>query len=116
MKTAVSKKTIVKKKKIAVKKVVSGKKGKKVLVVAVGDSCFWVNYGPVLKDLLELRNILYEINEEQFRHHVNEMRNDFAEWVGGVLEDKKAAIQIKKTKTVNAMIKAVEKSLKEYKI
>jgi hypothetical protein len=116
VKKTISKSSASKKKKVSTKKSSTAKGRKKALVVAVGDSCFWVNYGPALRDLLELRNALYSISEEQFKHHVNEIRNDFAIWVEGVLEDKKAAIRIKKSKTVNAMIKAVEKSLKEYNI
>ncbi len=116
----IAKKKTVKKtsrrKNIGVKKIALKKRGKKVLVIAVGDTCFWVNYGPALRDLLELRNTLREINEEQFKHHVNEIRNDFADWVGDVLEDKKTALQIKKTKTINSMLRVVEKALKDYKI
>lgn len=110
-----SKKIAVKKKKVIIKKKLANKKGKKILVIAIGDSCFWVNYGPALRDLLELRNALHEISEDQFKHHVNAIRNDFAEWVGDVLKDKKTAVQIKKTKTVHAMKKAVEKALKDYR-
>ncbi len=98
------------------KKVISKKRGKKVLTIAVGDRCFWVNCGPALGNLLELRDSLREINKEQFKHHVNEIRNDFSDWVGDVLEDKKTALQIKKTKTINSMLKVVEKALKDYQL
>ncbi len=76
---------------------------------------FWVNHGPPVKDLFELFNILSVINEEQFRHHVNEFKNDFAEWVEYVLEDKETAGKIKKTKTASAMAKVVGNSLKGYR-
>ncbi len=109
-------KTISKQKKVGVKKVISKKKRKKILAIAVGDRCFYVNYGPALGNLLELRDTLREINEEQFKHHVSEIRNDFADWVKDVLEDKKTALQIKKTKTINSMLKVVEKALKDYQV
>jgi len=116
----VAKKKVVKKisvqKRGGVKKVVSKKRGKKVLIIATEDRCFWVNHGPTLKNLLELRDTLLEINENQFKHHVNKVRNDFADWVEGVLQDKKTALRIKKTKTKNSMLSVVEKALKDYKI
>jgi len=65
--------------------------------------------------MLELRDVLREITDEQFQHHVNKTKNDFAVWVENILEDKKAATKIKKAKTLNTMIKAVEKALKEYR-
>ncbi len=121
-----AKNPIIKKKKVAVtkfvkqsvgvKKTATKKRGKKVLVIAVGDRCFRVNYGSALRDLLELRDTLRDINEEQFNHHVNEIRNDFADWVGDVLEDKKTALHIIKTKTINSMLKVVEKALKDYQV
>ncbi len=112
----VANKKIAKQKNIGVKKIASKKREKKVLVIALGDRCFWVNYGPALGNLLELRDTLREINEEQFKHHVNEIRNDFADWVKDVLKDKKTALQIKKTKTINSMLKVVEKALKDYQV
>ena len=90
------------------------KKNKKPLVVAVGDRYFWVNGGPVIKDLLELRNVMLDISKEQFIYHVNNTKNDFAVWVEEVLQDKKCADNIRKSKTISEMVKNIEKALKEY--
>ena len=114
-KTAVKAIKTSKVKKVAVKKRTKKKTSKKILITATGDRCFWVNYGPPVKDLFELFDILSVINEEQFRHHVNEFKNDFAEWVEYVLEDKETAGKIKKTKTASAMAKVVGNSLKGYR-
>jgi len=111
--TKKTKTTIKTKKKTVVKKT---RKDKKLLVIASGDECFWVNQGPVLENILDLRDLLLSIEKEQFEHHVNRNGNDFAVWVEYVLEDKDTAMQMKKIKTLTAMIKTIEKALKGYNI
>ncbi len=106
-----TKKSVGKKSKTSAKK---KKTVKKTLVVAMGDQCFWINSGPEVKDLIELKDILSEINKEQFIHHVNNMKNDFAVWVEDVLCDKKCADKIRRSKTIPAMIKNIERALLEY--
>jgi hypothetical protein len=48
-----------------------------VLADAPPDKCFWVNCGPILKNLRELREALAgSISDEQFAYHVARDRND----------------------------------------
>lgn len=89
---------------------------KKIMVIAPDERCFWVNYGPALNSILALHNALQNITEEQFKHHVNKTKNDFAMWVENVLEDSKTAAKIRKASTLNATIKAVKTALKDYNI
>ena len=58
------------------------------------EQCFWVNNGPVLKNLEELSNALEGISDETYRHHANSERNDFSKWVGEVIGDKKIANKV----------------------
>jgi len=109
----VSKKATVKKKNVVSKKTKTST-NKKTLIIATNDQCFWINEGPAIRDLVELRDILSGINKEQFIHHVNSMKNDFASWVEEVLCDKKCANNIRRSKTVSAMVKNIEKALLEY--
>lgn len=81
------------------------------LIFAFGDQCFWIKDGPILRDLIDLRNVLYEITQEQFDHHVDELKNDFASWVEHVLEDEHTSALIQKAKTAKKMLAAIEKSL-----
>ena len=37
------------------------------------------------------------MDDEVFLHHVNEEKNDFAEWVEHVLEDARCAAELRKT-------------------
>ena len=39
------------------------------------------------------------MNDDQFAHHVNAQKNDFAQWVSGVLCDEKCARALLKAKT-----------------
>lgn len=102
-------------KKAAAKKTVKKATGKK-LIVAKGPQCFWVNEGPILKNLLELEAALEAMSEEMFAHHVGGGRNDFADWVEYTLKDVDTAIALRKSKKPAAARKVVIKQLKLYKL
>ena len=85
------------------------------LADAPPEQCFWVNHGPVLKNLGELRDALaHHISEAQFAHHVGAGRNDFADWVGAVLEDAACAKALRRAKTRLGALRAVESGLAAY--
>jgi hypothetical protein len=74
-----------------------------------------VNHGPVLKNLGELRDVLaHHMSEAQFAHHVGAGRNDFADWVEAVLLDAACAAALRRVKTRQAALRAVESSLAAY--
>lgn len=75
--------------------------------VAQPDRCFWINHGPVVKDIKELLNAASKISDEQFEYHTKRSGNDFAKWVEEVLSEKACAEKIKKSKTRAALIKAL---------
>jgi len=89
------------------------KKAKKQLVHAEGEICFWVNNGPVLKNLNELYEALMSMNDETFAHHVGDDRNDFAKWVDEVLQDPDLAKKLVKCKNPSSMLKVVGTHLKK---
>lgn len=89
--------------------------GPRALVEATADTCFWVNCGPVLKDLRELRDALqHSISEAQFAHHVGARKNDFANWVEAVLDDIACAKALRRAKTRVGALRAVERGLAAY--
>jgi len=88
------------------------KLSKKQMVCVEGGMCFWVNNGPVLKDLYELRDALKNMSDDTFVHHVSGDKNDFATWVEHVIQDAELAQKLLKCKTSASMFKAVEKHLK----
>ena len=84
------------------------------LIIAEGNSCFWVHNGPVLKDLIDLRNALETLNDEQFGYHVTKEKNDFASWVGGVLQEPVLANKLHNYKTKKTMHKTISVYLRKY--
>jgi len=82
------------------------------LTQAPPDKCFWVNHGPVLRNLRELREALAgTISDEQFAFHVGAGKNDFATWVADVLNDVKCASSLRRARTKPAALRAVERAL-----
>ena len=94
---------------------VTRKSRKKIFVTVVEEKYFWVNNGPVLKDLRDLYNALKTINKDQFIYHAHGDNNDFALWVEYVLLDKEGAKALVKAKTQKTATKKVSEILKKYK-
>lgn len=72
---------------------------KKPWAEAKPENYFWLHQGPALKNLPELKEALGTMTEEQFVHHVNPGKNDFAKWVREVLGDKGTAKRLARIKT-----------------
>lgn len=87
---------------------------KKKLIQVDGSLSFWVHNGPALKNLADLRKAFETINAEQFLYHVNNTKNDFANWVEGVLQEPALALKLRGYKTQRTMAKAVATYLKKY--
>ena len=85
------------------------------LINAEDKSCFWINNGPVLKNLKDLKESLLVMSKETFSYHANKEKNDFASWIKEVLKDNTLATKLAKTKTLKSTIKATENRLKKYK-
>jgi hypothetical protein len=72
---------------------------------ACGKKCpkadaFWINNGPVVRSLEELRNAFNKLSDEQYDHHTKRGDgNDFARWIGDCLSDKDCAQRVKRSKT-----------------
>jgi len=91
------------------------KKEKLTIVNAEDKSCFWINNGPVLKNLKDLKKSLLIMSKETFSYHVNKEKNDFAVWVKNTLQDETLSNKLAKIKTLKTMSKAIEERLKKYK-
>lgn len=76
---------------------------------------FYVNNGPVLTNIEQLPNVLKNMEDHQFNHHVNSERNDFSSWIKDVIGDSKLANQLSKVKTKRTTITKLKKRLKELK-
>lgn len=101
-KKAVKKKVAKKPAKKAVKKKVSKKKSIKKsfeLKKVFGDECFYMIDGSVLSDLNELSEAYDRMSEDIFNYHVSEEKNDFANWILNIFQEKELAKNIEKQKT-----------------
>ena len=79
------------------------------------EHCFWVNNGPVLKNLDELYKALSEMNKDAFKHHVIKEKNDFSSWIRDILGDQKLAEDIAKAKSKSAIAAKVKQRLRQLK-
>ena len=76
------------------------------------DQYFWVNHGPILRNLHQLCDALAsDISDEQFAHHVTAERNDFADWVGNVFKDAECAEALRRAHTRVGAARALKKYL-----
>lgn len=83
----------------------------RIFMEAPDDQCFWVNNGPVLKNLYDLESALETMSDEQYEYHTKREGNDFANWVGGVLGDKELAKKMARTKSRTAVVGVIKKYL-----
>jgi hypothetical protein len=89
------------------------RRAQRPLVTAPPEKCFWVHYGPVLKDLRELRDALAgQISDAQFAYHVESGGNDFANWVEAVLEEPACARALRLKRSMREALRAVEATLR----
>ncbi len=61
------------------------------------DKTFKTHKGGEIKNLRQLQSVLGEISQESFEHHVNDERNDFANWVKHSVGDDELADMLEKT-------------------
>ena len=71
---------------------------KKILGEAPEEHHFVVADGKKLKNIVELADALETMSEEIFKHHANELRNDFSSWVKDVFYDHSLAEDISRAK------------------
>ncbi|MEX0931902.1 MAG: hypothetical protein WDZ88_04085 [Candidatus Paceibacterota bacterium] len=89
------------------------KSKKKTLKEAPEEAKFHFNNGPAVKNLMEFRNALEAISDEQFNHHVEGKRNDFVRWINEVLEDTECANGLCDITDRGKAIEAVRKHIEE---
>ena len=78
------------------------------------EKVFYLADGRKLKSLAELTDALENMGEDVFRHHVNEARNDFSNWINDVFDDKELAQDIKEIRDkADAEIKLLKHFVKK---
>jgi len=94
---------------------VSKNEARRYLCDAAPEQCFWVNNGPVLKNLEELANALPDMNDETFNHHVNSEKNDFSSWIKDIIGDNKLANDLLSSKSKESVVKKLRSRLNSLK-
>lgn len=79
-------------------------------ITAKGEQCFWSHDGKILATHDDLKKALEVMSAPSYKHHTTG-RNDFANWVELVLEDKACASELRKAKNQKASVAALVKKL-----
>jgi hypothetical protein len=77
------------------------------------DHVFKLKSGATIKNLYELANELASMDEEVFRHHVNDEKNDFHSWVLHIVRDDHLASVFSEIKDRRLMLAAVDKRIRD---
>jgi len=81
-------------------------------IEAPADKHFWVNQGPTLGSLIDLRNAIGDgITDDQYAHHVSRDHNDFAQWVEDVFGDMQCGKALRRARTRTTAAKAIDAAL-----
>ena len=88
-------------------------KKKPVLANAPDDKLFWTTDGRAIRNIKELFEALKQMSKEGFKHHVNKEKNDFAVWAKDVLKDRWVAREMRRSKTLQTLIKKLETRIKQ---
>ena len=93
----------------------ASEEAKKYLCNVAPEQCFWVNNGPILKNLEDLANFLPGISDDTFRHHVNAEKNDFSNWIRDAVGDGKLANDLLSSRSKESALKKIKNRLNSLK-
>ncbi len=91
----------------------SKEEAKRILSNVPPEKSFWVNNGPVLRNVIELATAAKKLAPQQFIHHINNAKNDFAKWVDDVIRDSELAKQLRRIKTKDELAHVVKNRLRQ---
>ena len=77
------------------------------------DKWFYFASGRKASSIEELKQALEGMDEGEFRHHVNNEKNDFASWVEGVFQEKDLAKSMREVSEKDGLIIILEGYLEE---
>jgi hypothetical protein len=76
---------------------------------------FFLSDGKKLKSIYELIEALDEMSDEVFHYHVNEEKNDFANWIKDVMSEETLAKEIHKVENkIEAQLKMLKHVVREF--
>lgn len=78
-----------------------------------GDQQFWISNGPILASLVDLRDALVAITDDQFNRHVTISNNDFANWIDSTLHEPALAQKVRELHTRRSIHALLEEYLQK---
>jgi len=72
---------------------------------------FYLTDGKILQNMEQLSTSLKDMNETVFKYHVNEDKNDFANWVRDVFGKQELAQKMQQTKNKDLILKEIKKDM-----
>jgi hypothetical protein len=84
------------------------------MVCAIDGECFWSRDGQILSNLADLSFAIGSMDDSIFLHHVSKERNDFADWVEHVLQDRECAEALRRSSKKTQAQKIVDLHLSKY--
>ena len=93
-------------------KKISLEDAERILADVKPEQCFWINNGPIIRNLQEMTNTLAYMSEETFKHHVNDQKNDIVNWIRDVLKDEELADSIGKNISKERILKKIKNRMK----
>ena len=82
---------------------------------ASSDQCFWVNNGPVLKNVEELADAVQQMNDDTYFYHANREKNDFSSWIRDVFHDQKLANDLLSSKNKESAVSKLRSRINSLK-
>lgn len=89
---------------------------KKAAFEAPMDKRFWLNSGKVIAGLSDLGAVLEKMEDSIWKFHVTKDKNDFANWIEDVFQEKKLGLAIRKAKTAKAAAKLIKSKTESAKL
>lgn len=81
-------------------------------IITDANNYFYAHNGMVIKNLVELRIALEQMDDGTFKYHVNNNRNDFMNWIKNTIRDDVAVALLIKSKTRSQAVNALKQRLK----
>ena len=72
---------------------------------------FWAKDGNTIRNVEQLAEALKNMNDETFKHHSNQEKTDFTNWLRDIVGDEKLAKDLMKNKSKDSAYKKVRERI-----
>lgn len=72
---------------------------------------FWANNGTTIRNVEQLAEAIKNMDEQTFKHHSNNEKTDFSNWLRDIVGDEKLATDLMKNKSRDSAHKKIRERL-----